>query len=181
MAGPVYAACVILPENFPAECAKDSKILTNKKRTEAAIKIYQGALAWGIGWSTVYEIETLNILQASLLAMRRAYQEMRRLFPNFMPAEAWVDGNQDPKLDLPTRTLVSGDALVPAIGAASILAKTARDLWMERWSWIEPGYGFEKHNGYGTKQHRESIVLLGPGAQHRPSFLRKLLGGLSDT
>lgn len=178
LAGPVFAACVIL-QPHETELGRDSKSLTAQQREVWKERILRHALAWGISWATVEEIERFNILQATLLAMSRAYADMiRRWGDQPLPDhEAWVDGNHLPPLPVRSRAVVGGDKQVPSIGAASILAKTARDRWMERWSWIEPQYGFERHRGYGTREHREALLRWGPGAQHRRSFLRTFLGG----
>jgi len=175
LAGPVYAACVILPEDFPAEFARDSKKLSARQRLQAEIVIKTKALAWGLGSATPWEIDHLNILQATFLAMKRAIQHLRTQFPLVPEFELWVDGNQVPPLEVTCHTLVKGDNLMKEIGAASILAKTARDRYMMRWSWLEPQYQFEQHKGYGTQLHRRLIQQYGPGKLHRFSFLTKIL------
>ena len=173
LAGPVAAAAVILPEDLPAELAglDDSKKLSPAKREALEPLIKKYALAWAVASASVDEIESMNILRATHLAMRRALQCLSQ------PATAaLVDGNSDPGLGVETRCVVGGDALLPAISAASILAKVARDRWMRDLDPLYPGYGFAGHKGYGgSALHREAILRLGPSLIHRPSFLRKLL------
>lgn len=175
LAGPVYAACVILPEGFPIRYARDSKAMSVEQRREAERVIKAQAVAWGVGSATAREVDRWNVLQATFRAMQRALDDLRRRFPGLRDLEVLVDGNQVPPLDVPCACLVRGDAVVPEIGAASILAKTARDRFMERWAAIEPQYRFEAHKGYGTALHRSLVRLHGPGRQHRLSFLKNLL------
>ncbi len=174
LAGPVVAAAVILDPRRPIDGLRDSKQMTARQREVAATAIRAGALAWSIGEASVEEIDELNILQATFLAMRRAVQALS-------PAAdyALVDGNLVPPLPLPARAIVGGDALEPAISAASILAKTHRDAVMIAADSLHPGYGFADHVGYGTPQHLERLRRLGPCALHRRSFapVRALLGG----
>jgi ribonuclease HII len=181
LAGPVCAAAVVLPGAFPVEILGDSKKLSPSAREKARILIYGGASAWGIGWASAAEIDELNILKASLLAMKRAFLAMLRYKPpqgeglgkdGVVPEElnAIVDGNFVPELPIPCRALVKADALIPAVMAASILAKTARDRMMERYSWFYPEYGYERHKGYPTKAHRRQISLRGPSPIQRKSF-----------
>jgi ribonuclease HII len=191
LAGPVCAACVILPEDFPREVLGDSKKLSPAKREAARILIHEKARAWGIGWASAREIDEINILQASLLAMKRAFgamldcarpaeEEARPAVefwrpPRFAPLdladlEAVADGTVVPELPIPGRALPRADSLVPEVMAASILAKTARDRVMVRYSWIYPGYGYEQHKGYPTRAHREQIARLGPSPIQRMSF-----------
>lgn len=175
LAGPVSAAAVILPDPVPAELAglDDSKKLSPKKREKLEPLIKQHAVAWAVAFASVEEIERVNILQATKLAMRRALDCL-----SVKPAGALVDGNQDPLLGLPTRCIVDGDATVPSIAAASILAKVARDRWMAELDGMYPGYGLAGHKGYGgSALHRDALLKLGPSRIHRPSFLKKLLGG----
>jgi ribonuclease HII len=165
LAGPVVAAAAVLPEDFPVDLLDDSKKLTEKRRERAMVAVYEGALAWGIGWASPAEIDRINILQASLLAMRRAFAYIR------VPvAEAIVDGLHDPDLGVPTRSLARADATFPSVMAASVLAKTARDRMMVRYSWIYPEYAYEKHKGYPTKEHLRLIALHGPSPIQRESF-----------
>jgi ribonuclease HII len=174
LAGPVAAAAVILPEVLDAELEglDDSKKLSPATRERLESLIKRHALAWAVASASVPEIEALNILQATHLAMRRAFACLS------MPAQAaLVDGNSDPGLGVPTRCIIRGDGTVPSIAAASILAKVARDRWMRDMDALYPGYGFAGHKGYGgSATHREAILRLGPSPIHRPTFLRKLLG-----
>jgi ribonuclease HII len=165
LAGPVVAAAVMLDPARPIEGLRDSKQLSAARREALARQIRQRALAWAIAAASVEEIDAINILQASLLAMRRAIE---RLDP--APRWALIDGNQLPRLTIPARAIVGGDASEPAIAAASILAKTFRDALMRRLAARHPGYGFEHHAGYGTAAHLEALRRLGPCAIHRRSF-----------
>jgi ribonuclease HII len=172
LAGPVVAAAVILdPEHLPAGL-RDSKVMTPRQRTMVAEAIRAQALAWAVAQASVAEIDELNILQATLLAMRRAVEALH-------PAAefALVDGNRLPPLPVPARALVRGDALEPAISAASILAKTHRDALMAGFDAQHPGYGFAEHAGYGTPAHLARLRQLGPCPLHRRSFapVRELL------
>ena len=174
LAGPVSAAAVILPWPTPAALngLDDSKKLSPARRSRLEPLIKTQALAWAVASASVDEIEALNILGATKLAMRRALNCL-----NLRPDQAWVDGNSDPNLGLPTRCIVGGDALEPCISAASILAKVARDRWMVGLDSLYPGYGFAGHKGYGgSAQHRQALLTLGPSPIHRPSFLVRLLG-----
>ncbi len=168
LAGPVCAAAVRLPEGFAAELGRDSKVLSAATRASAAIAIEKQALAFGVGWASVEEIDAQNILQATYLAMRRALQEM-----NQRCSQVLVDGNRLPPLeDLcdGAHAVIKGDGLVVEIGAASILAKVARDKYMERLDQTYPGYGFAQHKGYGTRAHQQALLALGPCPLHRRSF-----------
>ncbi len=169
LAGPVAAAAVILAE--PISGLRDSKKLSPKRRLQLAAEIRQKAKSWAVAWATVEEIDRLNILQASLLAMQRA---VLALHP--APEQVFVDGRHSPQLPYPVQALVGGDARVPAISAASILAKVARDQEMVRLDRCYPGYGFARHKGYPTAAHREALRQLGPSPIHRRSFqpVRKL-------
>lgn len=170
LAGPVVAAAVILDPNQPIEGLADSKLLSEKKRERLYDEIIQKALCYGIGFASVEEIDEINILQATFLAMRRAKDQL-----SIMPMLALVDGNQDPKLGCPTKTIIQGDRLIPAISAASILAKVTRDRWMLGLNQIYPGYGFAQHKGYPTAAHKQAIMSLGLSAAHRKSFKLKSL------
>lgn len=172
LAGPVYAAAVILHPARPIPGLKDSKKLSAANRIRLAGEIESRALAWSVASASAAEIDALNILQASLLAMRRA---VLALHP--AASEALIDGNRCPQLPIPTRAVVRGDASVPCISAASILAKTARDKEMRRLADIHPGYGFERHAGYPTEEHLAALAALGPCPIHRRSFgpVRRLL------
>jgi len=164
LAGPVVAAAVILPEREIAGLG-DSKTLTARRRAVLDELIRESAVAWALGRAEVEEIDRLNILQATFLAMRRAVEALR-LAPDY----AWVDGKHCPVLPCPVEAVIGGDALVPAIGAASIIAKQARDAEMVALAERYPGYGFERHKGYGTRDHLDALQCLGPSPIHRRSF-----------
>jgi ribonuclease HII len=168
LAGPVSAAAVILPQGFPLDILNDSKKLSAKRRDEAAREILLKA-RWGLGWAQPEEIDRINILKASLLAMERAFKAMMASGGD-LPGIAVVDGLYVPVLGCRAVPLVKADALVPAVMAASIIAKTARDREMVRWSWIYPEYGYERHKGYPTAAHREICQRLGPSPIQRRSF-----------
>ncbi|MCU0842856.1 MAG: ribonuclease HII [Thiobacillaceae bacterium] len=172
LAGPVCAAAVILDPARPIAGLKDSKKLSPASRVRLAGEIRRHALAWSVAWASVEEIDALNILNASLLAMRRAVEGL-----TVRPALALIDGNRCPLLDIPSRAIIKGDTLEPAISAASILAKTERDKEMARLADIHPQYGFEQHAGYPTAEHLAALEVHGPCAIHRRSFgpVRKLL------
>ena len=171
LAGPVCAAAVILPEGLEIPGLNDSKKLTDKKRRELFPIIEGQALAYGIGWASQEEIDDINILQATFLAMSRAVEQL-----NIRPDLALVDGNRAPTLDLPVETVVKGDSLSSSIAAASVLAKVSRDDVMLRMAEEYPGYGFEVHKGYGTKAHYEALRTFGPSPIHRRTFLKKFYG-----
>ena len=165
-AGPVTAGAVILDAGRPIAGLTDSKKLSKAKRLELEPQIMARALAWGLGWATPEEIDTLNIRQANHLAMRRAVAALGRV-----PDAIIIDGNDVPEgLPCPARAIVKGDLTEPAISAASILAKTARDRRMVELDLQYPDYGFAQHKGYGTKAHAEALTRLGPCAEHRQSF-----------
>lgn len=165
LCGDVFAAAVILDPNQPIVGLDDSKKLTEKKRALLALEIKAKAKAWSIAKASVAEIDTINILQATLLAMRRAVEGLA-----VMPALLRVDGNQDPNSEVPAVTIIKGDALFAEISAASILAKYARDQSMIAADKIYPEYGFAKHKGYGTKAHLEALTQYGVTPLHRQSF-----------
>ena len=165
IAGPVTAAAVILPSHFNVDILDDSKTLTAAQRTDAATVIMQSAVSWGIGWATHEEIDEMNILRATLLAMSRAVEAMA-----VRPARLLVDGLYCPLCGVPGIAIVKGDASVPEIMAASILAKTARDTWMEEYARQEPEYLFDKHKGYPTEEHRRLVLQLGPSRIQRRTF-----------
>lgn len=165
LAGPVCAAAVVLPDDFPLELLGDSKKLTEARRERAMRAIYEGAVAWGVAWASAEEIDRINILRASLLAMERAFAQL-----GCPVDEAVADGLYAPGLPVPCRAVVKADGSVPAVMAASILAKTARDRMMERYGWIYPQYGYEKHKGYPTRLHADRIALHGPSPIQRRSF-----------
>jgi len=165
IAGPVTAAAVILPPSFPRECLDDSKLLTEAQRDEAAALIREQSVSWALGWATHEEIDRLNILQATLLAMKRAVDALTT-----RPDRLLVDGRDCPDCGIPAEAIVKGDATVPEIMAASILAKTARDAWMTEYSRVEPAYGYERHKGYPTAEHCRLVRRLGPSAIQRRTF-----------
>ena len=170
LAGPVYAAAVILPDGLELPGLNDSKKLTEKKREELFSLICEKAVAYGIGCASEQEIDEINILQATYLAMRRAVEELP------VPAEyALVDGNRMPPLAIPGETIVKGDASSASIAAASILAKVSRDRVMKMMDEVYPQYQFSKHKGYGTKLHVEMLREYGPSPIHRKTFLKKIL------
>ena len=171
LAGPVCAAAVILPDGLVIEGLDDSKKLTEKKRDALYDVICEEAIAYGIAFASVEEIEEMNILQATFLAMKRAVESL-----DVKPDLALVDGNQKPPLEIQARTLVKGDAKSPSIAAASILAKVTRDRLMTEIAEQYPEYEFPKHKGYGTKLHYEKIMEHGISPVHRRSFLKKITG-----
>ena len=171
LAGPVCAAAVILPEHLQISGLTDSKKLTDKKRRELFPIIQQQALAYGIGLASEQEIDEINILQATFLAMRRALDQL-----SLRPEIAMIDGNRETDFGLPVKTVVKGDSLSANIAAASILAKVTRDNIMVELAEKYPEYGFEIHKGYGTKAHYEALRTYGPCPIHRRSFLKKFYG-----
>jgi ribonuclease HII len=176
LAGPVYAAAVILDPARPIAGLADSKKLTARTRERLAGEIRERALAWAVASSSVEEIDCINILQASLLAMRRAVEALPRV-----PDEVWVDGRHCPQLTMPVRAIVQGDASQPAISAASILAKTARDAELLRLDALHPGYGLARHKGYPTAAHLAALRAHGVIDIYRRSFapVRALLAEAS--
>ena len=192
LAGPVYAAAVILGDGFPVSCLKDSKKLSELQRKKAETLILDKALAYGIGWATHEEIDGINILQASLLAMKRAFEALAARCAALPAAacdvvsvgtaniagggiEAIVDGLFAPDIAVPCRALVKADSLVPEVMAASILAKEARDRYMLEMDALYPQYGYSKHKGYPTKLHCERIAEYGPSPIQRLTFKIKAL------
>ena len=169
LAGPVCAAAVILPEGIEIEGLNDSKKLTEKKREKLYDIIIEKAIAYGIAFADEKEIDEINILQATFLAMKRAQEKL-----GVKADYALVDGNRMPKLNIDGETIVSGDALSPSIAAASILAKVTRDRLMMEYDKEFPQYQFAKHKGYGTKVHTEAIKAFGPSKIHRLTFLKKI-------
>jgi ribonuclease HII len=170
LAGPVVAAAVILDPDRPIAGLRDSKELDGPVRMRLATEIRSKALAWAIGWSDAREVDVLDVLQASLLAMRRALQGLA-----VVPRHIRVDGNRCPSLSMlgfpcSVEAIVGGDALVAEISAASILAKTSRDAWMARVALAYPGYAFERHKGYPTPDHLRLLAQHGPCRLHRQSF-----------
>ena len=180
LAGSVYAAAVILDVNNPIEGLMDSKKLSEKKRDFLSGEIKTNALAWGIASCSAQEIDEINILQASLLAMKRAIEAMQaqfKLTPDKGEILVQVDGNTCPKISFPCEAIVKGDSLVPAISAASILAKVARDAELYELDKIFPQYGFAKHKGYPTAAHLLALQEHGICPEHRLSYapIRALL------
>jgi ribonuclease HII len=165
LAGPVYAAAVVLDPRRPIRGLDDSKRLTEAARIDLASRIHDRALAWAVASASVAEIEAINILRASLLAMQRAVERL-----GVTPDRVLVDGLHCPQIAVAARAVVGGDAKVKAISAASILAKTARDEEMVRLHQVFPAYGFDRHKGYPTPDHLEALRRVGPCAEHRRSF-----------
>ena len=174
LAGPVVAAAVILPDDYDLKELTDSKKLTEKKREKLDYEIKQQAVAWSIASADIQEIDAINILQASLLAMQRAVLQL-----NVLPEKVLVDGNQSPRLDCQVETVIKGDLTVPVISAASIIAKVYRDNEMYRLDQEYPDYGFAKHKGYPTKKHMDALKQHGVSSIHRRSFgpVKKILAG----
>ncbi len=172
LAGPVVAAAVILDPERPIEGLVDSKKISEKKRERLALEIREKALAWALGRAEVEEIDEINILQASLLAMQRAVEQLQPV-----PDRALIDGNRCPMLSCPAEAIIKGDETVEAISAASIIAKVARDQEMLALDADYPGYGLARHKGYPTKAHIEALQTLGVTQIHRRSFgpVKKLL------
>ena len=165
LAGPIVAAAVILDACNEIEGLADSKKLSPARREQISNAIRRHAHCWALGRAEVAEIDDINILNASLLAMRRAVEALP-----VMPTRALIDGNRCPALACPAQAIVKGDDREPAISAASIIAKVARDQEMCRLDEIYPGYGFARHKGYGTAEHVDALKRLGPCEQHRRSF-----------
>ncbi|MBE6941257.1 MAG: ribonuclease HII [Ruminococcaceae bacterium] len=171
LAGPVYAAAVILPEHLEIPGLDDSKKLTDKRRRELMPIIKEQAIAYGIGFATEQEIDEINILQATFLAMERAIAQLEGK-ADF----ALIDGNREKDFGLPVMTVVKGDSRSANIAAASVLAKVSRDEYMEEMAKQYPEYGFEIHKGYGTKAHYEALRTYGHCPLHRVTFLKKFYG-----
>ena len=171
LAGPVCAAAVILPKGLEIPGLNDSKKLTDKRRRELMPIIKEQALAYGIAFATHTEIDEINILQATFLAMERALAELK-----IKPDLALIDGNRQKDFGINVETVVKGDSRSANIAAASVLAKVTRDDYMEAMAQAYPGYGFEIHKGYGTKAHYEALRNLGPCPIHRMTFLKKFYG-----
>jgi ribonuclease HII len=171
LAGPVCAGAVILPPDFPAPCLGDSKKLSPKQREYARLLICERAVAWGVGWASHEEIDRINIRNASLLAMTRAFEAMLAFLPSPPPPlEALADGLDAPALPIPCRGMIKADAQILEVMAASILAKTSRDREMERYARLYPEYGYERHKGYPTQEHRKQILRYGPSPIQRKTF-----------
>ena len=171
LAGPVCAAAVILPPNLEIPGLDDSKKLSDKRRRELFPIIQEQAVAFGIGFASHEEIDEINILQATFLAMERAVAQL-----SVKPEFALIDGNREKDFGLPVKTVVKGDSLSASIAAASVLAKVSRDVLMEQYAEEYPQYGFAIHKGYGTKAHYEALQQFGPSPIHRMSFLKKFYG-----
>ena len=171
LAGPVCAAAVILPPNLEIPGLTDSKKLTDKKRRELFPVIQENAVAYGIGFASEQEIDEINILQATFLAMQRALDQLA-----IRPELALIDGNRSKDFGIPVKTVVKGDSLSANIAAASILAKVTRDDLMEKTALEYPEYGFEVHKGYGTKAHYAALREFGASPVHRMTFLKKFYG-----
>lgn len=175
LAGPVCAAAVILPKDLDVDAVlpglNDSKKLTDKKRRELYARIQEVSVAYGIGCASHLEIDSINILQATYLAMNRALAQL-----TVLPQLALVDGNRDPGFSVPTQLVVKGDSSSASIAAASILAKVYRDDRMLELAQQYPRYGFDVHKGYGTKKHYEALRAYGHCPVHRESFLKKFYG-----
>ena len=171
LAGPVCAAAVVLPMGLEIPGLTDSKKLTDKKRRELFPVIKEQAIAYGIGLASHEEIDEINILQATYLAMERALAQLA-----VKPDIALIDGNRAKDFGLPVKTVVHGDSLSASIAAASVLAKVTRDDLMMQMAEEYPQYGFEIHKGYGTKAHYEALTAHGPSPIHRMTFLKKFYG-----
>lgn len=171
LAGPVFASVVILPENHSIVGLADSKKLTEKKREELFKQIIEKAVDYSVASSSEAEIDEINILQATFLAMKRALKKLK-----IKPEIILIDGNRGPEIDIPMECIVKGDSLVESISAASILAKVSRDKFVTELSKQYPQYGLEKHKGYGTKMHYEAIKKYGISKIHRKTFLKKIIG-----
>lgn len=178
LAGSVFAAAVILDAQHPISGLNDSKKLTEKQRQALFIQIKQTALTWAIAEASVAEIDQLNILQASLLAMQRAIQNL-----SIIPTKVYIDGKHCPNIDIATEAVIGGDALIPEISAASILAKVARDAAMIALDKQYPQYGFAQHKGYPTKQHLSALHTYGVLPIHRTSYspVKKLIKSYDAT
>lgn len=171
LAGPVCAAAVILPRDLDLPGLTDSKKLTDKKRRELFPVIKEKAVAYGIGFASEQEIDEINILQATFLAMKRAMDALE-----VKPDLALIDGNRETDFGVPVKTVVKGDSLSLNIAAASVLAKVTRDDLMLDQAKVYPEYGFDIHKGYGTKAHYASLREHGPSPIHRMTFLKKFYG-----
>lgn len=171
LAGPVCAAAVILPPNAEIPGLNDSKKLSDKKRRELYPAIKEQAIAYGIAFADHSEIDEINILQATYLAMERAINQL-----SVKPELALIDGNRAKDFGIPVETVVHGDSLSASIAAASVLAKVTRDDYMLQMAEAYPGYDFEIHKGYGTKAHYAALTELGPCPIHRMTFLKKFYG-----
>lgn len=170
LAGPVAASAVVLPNDFPVYLLNDSKKLSERKRNELYDLIQKEATACATVFVSPEEIDCINILQASLKAMASAFEEVRRRLPQATEWQCLVDGNRTPPLNVPCRAIVKGDSLIPEVMAASVLAKVERDRYMYEIDRLYPEYGFARHKGYPTAEHREICRRLGLTPIHRRSF-----------
>jgi ribonuclease HII len=164
-AGPVYAAAVILPFDSRIGLVRDSKTLSLSQRQRAVERIKKEAAAWAVGTASAEEIDQMNIRRAGALAMKRAIEGL-----TMKPQFVLIDAFRIPGLDIPSKSIVRGDAKVKSIAAASVIAKVERDIHLQELDRRFPGYGFAEHKGYGTKQHQEALIRLGPCAEHRKSY-----------
>lgn len=171
LAGPVFAAAVILPEGYSHEILNDSKKLSEKKRDIVYDDIIRDAVSWSVGIATEKEIDDINILNATFLAMKRAVDGL-----SICPDLAYIDGNREPKTGVKEITIIKGDAKCMSVAAASIIAKVSRDRFMLEIDEKYPQYQFSKHKGYGTKLHYEMLEKYGVSDVHRKTFLKKIIG-----
>jgi len=180
LAGPVVTAAVVLPKSFDLPGLTDSKKLTHKKREVLSVAIKEQAIAWSMGEASVAEIDELNILHATMLAMQRAVAGVEQTMLNLSQPidKVLVDGNRTPEFGISAEPIIGGDGIEPSISAASIIAKVARDHLMSAYAESFPEYGFESNSGYPTKQHREALIEYGATPIHRRSFapVKKALG-----
>ena len=179
LAGPVVAACAVIPLDYPFYYLNDSKKMTEKRREELFLILKKEAIAYGIGIVSPEEIDRINILQATYKSMRIALQNMKEQF-SLVPRLLLNDAVTIPDVEIPQIPIIHGDARSLSIAAASVLAKVTRDHIMLSYDEKYPFYGFAKHKGYGTKAHREAILCYGPSPIHRSSFLKKLYQGTGD-
>ncbi len=171
LAGPVFAGAVILPENYTHEILNDSKKLSEKKRDLVYDDIIRDAVSWSVGMATEQEIDDINILNATFLAMKRAVEGL-----NIKPDLAFIDGNRYANTGVKEITIVKGDSKCMSVAAASIIAKVSRDRFMQEVDKQYPQYQFSKHKGYGTKLHYEMIEQYGISPVHRKTFLKNIIG-----
>ena len=182
LVGSVVAGAVVLDPNHPIEGLKDSKKLTPARRDFLYAQIIEKAKAWGVGEASPTEIDAMNILQATMLAMRRAIEDLSNRLGNW-PDKALIDGNRCPELPIPAQAIIKGDAKEPAISAASIIAKVTRDRQMQALDKRHPQYGFAQHMGYPTEAHFAALREFGACDEHRRSFspVRKVLEGITSS